>query len=302
MLSTPIYSGSGFTGSITDKEFKDVLGSAGKCIMLIGASNLVIERCQMDNFSKAAIHLQNCSDVSIKDIYADAKLNATQDFCKGMMFENTNGISVDGFICKNIEYGGTGTYKNGDAFLVESGTGITLRRFSFDNIRDGGIDTKVHITIENGTIKKAHRGIRVWQSADIKDVSISDCDEGIWLADTATKVRLTRVSFANCTRKISDDNGNEIPLTDPRIEVLDSASPVIVPPTYTGPGVTPAPIPTPIPPAAWTPTPGIGWQQLKGTELYRIPAGDGKWFLTFRGLPVPIYADSSWPGANWINV
>jgi hypothetical protein len=236
-----------------DLEFKDVVTPGNdKCIAIQGFTNLKFERIAANNFAKAFIDVRKGSNVSIKDVYSNAMDNAQADFNKGIYFQEVVGGVIDGYISRGINYGGSMAYRNGDDILIESGcSGIRIRRFDLagtDRAKsDSGIDSKVALLeVSNGKVARRHRGIRLWSGfTPIKDVLIEDCDEGIWLNDGAT-CSIERVGFTNCTRNVSDANGNPIKTdgTDPRVKLIAAGTPVLVAPTYKGPAVS-QPVPAP---------------------------------------------------------
>lgn len=218
-----IFSGLNFSGAV-------------KCIELVDCNGLKSDKCVALNFSKRFVDLRNSHRAEISNFIADAQFNASMDFCIGISIGESqdptkacDDVYIHDGTIRNIKYGGTATYLNGDGICIERGCqNIRIERVFIKNVPDGGVDSKSSFTMKDSMIQYAKHGIRIWDGvADLENIVIKDCGDDIWLASETAKLRLKNVTCP--TRKLKIVSGaGLVPVldNDPRIEWVP-ADPIV---------------------------------------------------------------------------
>ena len=218
---------------LNDLQFSNPLPS-GKCIELRACNNVKSGGCIATNFAKRFVDLRQLTGAEIVNFIADAMYDDTDNFCigisigaSGVIADACHDVYVHDGTIKNVRYGGTSAYKNGDGIAVEKGcTGLRFEKLRIEDVQDGGIDAKSPFSMKHCIIKKASRAIRVWEGlADLEDILIDECGEDIWLGGPNAKVRLNNVRNPARKLKIMSDAG-VVPDNDPRLEWVTPTPPV----------------------------------------------------------------------------
>ena len=156
------------------------------------------------NLSKSYLDAsKGTNSILIKGLDYDGKYNDSENFAMGIILRGCSGVAISDFNIRNILYykwdREKGKYLNADGISIEGGDNIVISNGFISNCSDGGIDSKVGITIDNVEFNGCKRSIRVWDKKNItilKDVTIKNCN-GIyvyhWLSTAAPDTKLTKV-------------------------------------------------------------------------------------------------------------
>ncbi len=235
---------------IVERKFFIRPGNDGKAINLRADDDILIRDCFSIDCKNAFIRARNCNRIHMEDLDLDGRNNSEKNFMMILQFGDGGGKQIGNEVddlrvkhteMRNIRYGGTASFFNGDGAAVEPlCTNILFHQVMSGNAPDTAFDFKAGVTLVFCIGHNCQTGFKLWgnQPAHVTFNLIGcisrNTDRGIEVLNTNCTVNLYGHTYEDYNRTNIQFSDGATAAQVNTFDLADAPLALLIPPYPTG--------------------------------------------------------------------